>query len=75
MAQVQRFCKMCEATLPFLLDERLQHSEEADQPAVGSKWAKEQVQDLLDGGAPGFHLYALNQSAASVEILEGIKKA
>lgn len=75
MAQVQRFCKMCEATLPDLLDERLQHSEEADQPAVGSNWAKEQVQDLLDGGAPGFHLYALNQSAASVEILEGIKKA
>ena len=73
MGQVQRFCKMCEATLPVPLRDRLQDSPEADQPVVGSNWAKEQVQELLDGGAPGFHLYALNQSAASVEILEGIK--
>jgi len=73
MGQVQRFCKMCEATLPEPLRDRLQESTEADQPGVGSNWAKEQVKELLDGGAPGFHLYALNQSAASVEILEGIK--
>ena len=73
MGQVQRFCKMCEATLPDTLRDRLQESTEADQPGVGSNWAKEQVKELLDGGAPGFHLYALNQSAASVEILEGIK--
>ena len=73
MGQVQRFCKMCEATLPVALRDRLQDSPESEQPGVGSNWAKEQVQELLDGGAPGFHLYALNQSAASVEILEGIK--
>ena len=34
---------------------------------------KEQVKELLDRGAPGFHLYALNQSTASLEILDGLK--
>jgi methylenetetrahydrofolate reductase (NADPH) len=72
IGQIERFCQMCEASLPSLLGERLKKSPEEDQPLVGSNWAKEQVEELLNGGAPGFHLYALNQSAASVNILEGL---
>ena len=72
IGQIERFCQMCEASLPSLLEERLKKSAEEDQPLVGSNWAKEQVEELLNGGAPGFHLYALNQSAASVNILEGL---
>jgi methylenetetrahydrofolate reductase (NADPH) len=70
--QIERFCQMCEASLPSLLGERLKKSPEEDQARIGSNWAKEQVEELLNGGAPGFHLYALNQSAASVNILEGL---
>jgi methylenetetrahydrofolate reductase (NADPH) len=72
IGQIERFCQMCEASLPSLLEERLKKSSKEDQPRVGSNWAKEQVEELLNGGAPGFHLYALNQSAASVNILEGL---
>ena len=72
IGQIERFCQMCEASLPSLLGERLKKSPEEDQPRIGSNWAKEQVEELLNGGAPGFHLYALNQSAASVNILEGL---
>jgi methylenetetrahydrofolate reductase (NADPH) len=73
LGQVQRFCKMCDASLPALLNEKLQNASDEKQPGVGSDWAREQVIDLLNGGAPGFHLYALNQFSASVEILNGIK--
>jgi len=73
LGQVQRFCKMCEAVLPPKLKQKLENTEENDQPKVGSEWAKEQVKELLDRGAPGFHLYALNQSTASLEILDGLK--
>lgn len=72
IGQVERFCEMCEATLPSLLQEKLKKSSDKDQPKIGSNWAKEQIEELLNGGAPGFHLYALNQSAASVDILEGL---
>ena len=72
IGQIERFCQMCEASLPSLLGERLKKSPEEDQARIGSNWAKEQVEELLNGGAPGFHLYALNQSAASVNILEGL---
>ena len=44
-----------------------------DQPKVGARWALEQVRGLLREEAPGFHLYALNQSASTLAILEGLK--
>jgi methylenetetrahydrofolate reductase (NADPH) len=74
LGQVERFCKMCEAVLPPKLRQKLEDTVDKDQPRVGSKWAKEQIKELLNRGAPGFHLYALNQSAASLEILDGLQK-
>ena len=72
LGQVRRFCAMCEARLPSLLEESLEAQEQVNQPTVGTKWAGEQVQGLLEGGSPGFHLYALNKSASTLAILEGI---
>ena len=74
LGQIQRFCKMCDATLPEKLANELINAEESAQPKIGAKWAKEQVEELLNKGAPGFHLYALNQSASSLEILNGLRK-
>ena len=74
LGQIQRFCKMCDASLPEKLANELIHAEESAQPKIGAKWAKEQVEELLNKGAPGFHLYALNQSASSLEILNGLRK-
>ena len=74
IGQVQRFCKMCEASLPGELQNKLEKVEKDRQPGVGTDWAKEQVKELICKNAPGFHLYALNQSEASLQILDWIKK-
>jgi methylenetetrahydrofolate reductase (NADPH) len=75
IGQVQRFCKMCEASLPPELEQGLKTAEESSQPQVGADWALSQTQSLLAGGAPGYHLYALNKSASTLRILEGLKSA
>ena len=74
IGQVRRFCTMCEAGLPAELENTLENSAEEDQPAVGADWALGQVRDLLDKGAPGYHLYALNKSQSTLQILEGLNR-
>ena len=74
IGQVRRFCAMCEAGLPAALENTLENSAEEDQPAVGADWALGQVRDLLDKGAPGYHLYALNKSQSTLQILEGLNR-
>jgi methylenetetrahydrofolate reductase (NADPH) len=74
IGQVRRFCAMCEAGLPPELENTLENSAEEDQPAVGADWALGQVRDLLDKGAPGYHLYALNKSQSTLQILEGLNR-
>ena len=64
----------CEAGLPAELENTLENSAEEDQPAVGADWALGQVRDLLDKGAPGYHLYALNKSQSTLQILEGLNR-
>ena len=72
LGQVRRFCTMCEARLPSRLEQSLEAKPKENQAEVGAQWALEQVEGLLAGGAPGFHLYALNQSTSTLAILEGI---
>lgn len=72
LGQVRRFCDMCESRLPSRLEQNLEAQPKEEQAKVGAQWALEQVEGLLAGEAPGFHLYALNQSASTLAILEGI---
>ncbi len=74
IGQVRRFCEMCEARLPAELEKNLEITDEKNQPGVGAKWALGQIKDLLDKGAPGYHLYALNKSQSTLSILEGLGK-
>ena len=72
IGQVRRFCSMCDARLPTQLEQDLEAETKENQPQIGARWALDQVKGLLDTGAPGFHLYALNQSTSTLAILEGI---
>ena len=73
LAQIRRFSSMCGAALPPELEKRLEDAGEDGAQQVGADWAYEQIKGLLDGGAPGFHLYALNKSKATTSILERLR--
>jgi len=69
--QVKRFS----ITLPEPLYQRLKKTGEdkETQREIGVDWAVEQISELLDNGAPGFHLYVMNMSKSALSILEGLK--
>jgi methylenetetrahydrofolate reductase (NADPH) len=74
LAQIERFTKMCGATIPESLHERLKAA--GDDPgavmAVGIEHAISQCRELLEGGAPGIHFYTLNKSHATRSVLSAL---
>lgn len=77
VAQIERFTRMCGATIPAPLFAELDRcrNDPAAVAALGAAHATAQVVDLLRGGAPGVHFYTLNQSPATRVILTAIKAA
>lgn len=75
VAQIERFTKMCGASIPKELHARLdRHREDpAAVMAIGLEHAITQCRQLLDRGAPGLHFYTLNKSLATRVILSAIK--
>ena len=74
--QIERFTKMCGASIPSGLNERMQRFAE-DAPsvmAIGIEHAIRQCRSLLDAGAPGVHFYTLNKSHATRSVLAAIKQ-
>jgi methylenetetrahydrofolate reductase (NADPH) len=73
LAQVQRIASLCKARLPDEFIEKLNaQADEAGQFSVGVEHARKQVQGLLDAGVPGIHLYVLNKSTATNQILTSV---
>lgn len=72
VAQIEKMAALSGTALPQPLVDRLHVV--ADDPdavrAVGVAVATDLCQQLLDGGAPGIHLYTLNKSTATREIFE-----
>lgn len=64
LKQVRRMVTMCAARLPPQLEVDLVDAGEnrAAAAAVGLQWACRQIDELLDAGAPGIHLYVLNRA-------------
>ncbi len=77
VAQIERFTKLCGATIPAALfselDRRRDDAEAVAQ--LGVAHATAQCVELLHGGAPGVHFYTLNQSPATRVILTALKAA
>lgn len=69
-----RFSKMCEADLPRWLVKRLQGfgDDHASLRAYGVDVVSRLAQSLIAQGAPGIHLYTLNQLGASKSICERV---
>lgn len=77
LAGVKRFLSFCGAGIP---SEYLSELEAADKEGgnkavaqLGVEYARKQVQELLDNGAPGAHLYTLNRAASCLAIVDGLK--
>ncbi|MGB6057860.1 MAG: methylenetetrahydrofolate reductase [Microthrixaceae bacterium] len=71
LAGIERMSKMSGTTFPVETAARLEAASEADRLKMVVEEAALLSQALLDGGAPGLHLYGLNRS----ETVLGIVKA
>lgn len=73
---IRKVLSLCGATLPPDFLRELEEAQEKGGPdavqAIGIKYARRQIRELLAGGAPGIHLYTLNRDEACLELLEGI---
>jgi methylenetetrahydrofolate reductase (NADPH) len=67
-AGVRRMAQMSAATFPEDLAARVEAADEADRHKVAVEAASELCRALLDGGAPGLHLYGLNRSETVLAI-------
>ncbi|QDU97744.1 methylenetetrahydrofolate reductase [NAD(P)H] [Lignipirellula cremea] len=76
LAQIQRITALCGAQLPESFVARLnEHPTDDDwQFQVGVEFAVQQVQELIDGGAPGIHFYVLNKSQATSAVLQTVRR-
>jgi methylenetetrahydrofolate reductase (NADPH) len=76
VAQVERFTKLCGASIPPELAARL--ARVRDDPALvmatGIEHAIKQCRNLLERGAPGLHFYTLNKSYATRCVLAAVRK-
>jgi methylenetetrahydrofolate reductase (NADPH) len=67
--------KLCGASIPRALARDLEAAgdDRARSERIGIAWATAQCDDLLRRGAPGIHLYTLNQSRAAEEIFAHLR--
>ncbi|MCL5780859.1 MAG: methylenetetrahydrofolate reductase [NAD(P)H] [Firmicutes bacterium] len=75
--QIKRIISLCGASMPakllMMVDKYVDNSE--DMEKAGIEFASRQVQDLLDNGVEGIHLYTMNKPQQITEILRNVGKA
>jgi len=74
LAQIQRFAKLCESTIPEMLASRMGRYEDGSegQLAVGVYWSTRQIEELAAQGAPGVHFYVLNRARATLQVCRAL---
>lgn len=73
-AQIKRISGLCKAAIPTALAESLEkHQADPEATAkIGIEHAIRQCEDLRKSGVPSIHFYVLNQSDATIRVLEQI---
>jgi methylenetetrahydrofolate reductase (NADPH) len=74
IGQIERFAQLSGTPLPPAMVARLDAVRDDPQGVrgVGVEVATELCRTLLDGGAPGLHLYTLNRSTATLEVVTNL---
>lgn len=70
--QVLRMAEMSNAKVPSKLYEQLTEVDDQTARAIGMQYTIELGAKLLDAGAPGLHIFTLNQSVAALELAQGV---
>ena len=70
--QVIRMAAMSGAHIPEKLMQQLEASDEATARKIGMDYVTQLSLDLIDAGAPGLHIFSLNQSVAALELARGV---
>ncbi len=75
-SQLEKFTAFCQSKYPDALRERMVAAgdDEDASVAAGVEWAFEQIQGLLERGAPGVHLYILNRQQSAVKLVERLRE-
>jgi methylenetetrahydrofolate reductase (NADPH) len=75
LKQARNFCGFCKARIPEALVRELEAcgADEEGQQRVGVQWAVRQIRELVECGAPGYHLYILNRAESAVEVLAAVR--
>lgn len=69
---IARMAEMSGATFPTELAARIEAADEADRERIVVEAAATLGQTLLDGGAPGLHLYCLNRSPVALAVSDAL---
>lgn len=75
LKQIKRITQLCQSELPQSLESALSKVESDPEAVrrVGVDWAVRQVEELLEKGAPGVHIYALNKAKSAIEIIDAAR--
>jgi methylenetetrahydrofolate reductase (NADPH) len=73
--QVARICELCDATIPEELESAMRElgGDEEAEALLGVAYASRQCEELLAGGAPGIHFYALNRAPGTRAVLSALR--
>ncbi len=76
LESIRRILSLCGANIPGNLYLELEAAHEKGGPAAvkeaGIAFASQQIRRLIDGGAPGIHLYTLNRADTCLRIAEAV---
>ena len=67
-ASIRRFAEVNRSRMPPAFWANVEQASPYDRMELAIEHATELARDLLDGGAPGVHLYTLNRSEAALRI-------